>query len=62
MNMTTTRIDSQGLESRLAMHFTSALSSKVDRLPHDISERLRFAREQALGKAREVRRLQPQPR
>ncbi len=57
MNTTTTRIDSQGLESRLAMHFTSALSSKVERLPHDISERLRFAREQALGKAREVRRL-----
>jgi hypothetical protein len=59
MNMTTTRIDSQGVESRLAMQFASALTSKVDRLPHDISERLRFAREQALGKAREVRRLAP---
>jgi hypothetical protein len=59
MNTTTTRFDSQGLESRLAMHFAAALSSKVDGLPHDISERLRFAREQALGKAREVRRLAP---
>jgi Protein of unknown function (DUF3619) len=51
--------DTQGLESRLAMHFAGALSARVEQLPHDVTERLRFAREQALGKARDMRRLAP---
>jgi hypothetical protein len=51
--------EAQGLESRLAMHFAGALSARVELLPHDVAERLRFAREQALGKARDVRRLAP---
>jgi Protein of unknown function (DUF3619) len=49
----------QALESRLAMHFAGALSARVQQLPHDVTERLRFGREQALIKAREVRRLAP---
>jgi hypothetical protein len=51
--------DASALESRLAMHFAGALSARVEQVPHDVVERLRFARDQALGKAREVRRLAP---
>jgi Protein of unknown function (DUF3619) len=54
-----TGAETQGLESRLAMHFAGALSARVEQLPHDVAERLRFAREQALGKARDARRLAP---
>jgi hypothetical protein len=42
----------QALQARFASRVTSALSQRSTALPHDISERLRFAREQALGKAR----------
>jgi hypothetical protein len=47
------------LQARLAGQFAAALSEGARALPHDITERLRFGREQALGKAREVR-LAPQ--
>jgi hypothetical protein len=49
----------QALESRLAMHFAGALSASVQKLPHDVSERLRFGREQAINKARNTRRFAP---
>jgi hypothetical protein len=61
MKTTTTRVEKDGLESRLAMRFASVLANNIDSLPHDITERLRFAREQALVKAGEVRRLAPAP-
>jgi Protein of unknown function (DUF3619) len=51
--------EAQAVESRLALRFASALSLRVESLPHDVSERLRFAREQALSKSREVRRVAP---
>jgi Protein of unknown function (DUF3619) len=45
------------LQSRFALRVTAALSEQHDAMPrHDIDERLRFAREQALARAREVRR------
>jgi hypothetical protein len=47
------------LESRLAMHFAGALSARVQQLPHDVTERLRFGREQAINKARDARRFAP---
>lgn len=47
------------LQARLAGKFAAALSEGVRTLPHDITERLRFSREQALVKAREMR-LAPQ--
>jgi Protein of unknown function (DUF3619) len=47
------------LQARLAAQFATALSEGVRDLPHDVTERLRFGREQALAKAREVR-LAPQ--
>lgn len=43
------------LQARLAGQFAGALSESARALPHDITERLRFGRELALVKAREVR-------
>lgn len=47
------------LQARLAGQLAAVLSEGVRELPHDITERLRFGREQALAKAREMR-LAPQ--
>lgn len=47
------------LQARLAGQFAAALSEGARALPHDITERLRFGREQALARSREVR-LAPQ--
>lgn len=59
MNRTTTslRTDSRVVEARLGLRLASALSGQV--LSHDVGERLRVAREQALARAREVRRTAP---
>lgn len=43
------------LQARLAGQLAAVLSEGVRALPHDITERLRFGREQALAKAREMR-------
>lgn len=48
------------LQARLAGQLAAVLSEGVRALPHDITERLRFGREQALAKARQMR-LAPQP-
>jgi len=47
------------LQARLAGQLAAVLSEGVRAMPHDITERLRFGREQALAKAREMR-LAPQ--
>ena len=44
------------IESRLAARLASALTLRTQDLPHDVSERLRFAREQALARARAQQR------
>ncbi|MET0518857.1 MAG: DUF3619 family protein [Burkholderiaceae bacterium] len=41
--------------SRFGKRVASSLTERGDALPHDVTERLRFAREQALLKARSVR-------
>jgi hypothetical protein len=46
------------VEARLAARFASSLAELSESVPHDISERLRVAREQALVVAREARRTQ----
>lgn len=45
----------EGLEARVALRMAGRLSAAADELPHDISERLRFGREQALSRARSAR-------
>jgi hypothetical protein len=57
MNMQSHHLDDQLIESRLAARFAAGLTASVDGLPHDVSERLRFAREQALAKARVAQRV-----
>ena len=47
------------LQARLASQLAAVLSEGVRALPHDITERLRFGREQALAKVRDMR-LAPQ--
>ena len=46
------RHDREALESRFALRIAARLSEHVDAMPHDVSERLRFAREKALERAR----------
>lgn len=41
----------EGLEARFALRIAGRLNAAAADLPHDISERLRFAREQALSRA-----------
>lgn len=44
--------------TRFGLRVASSLTERSDTLPHDVSERLRFAREQALTKARAARSAQ----
>jgi hypothetical protein len=43
------------LEARLALRMTARLTEQTANLPQDVSERLRFAREQALQRAQAAR-------
>jgi hypothetical protein len=45
----------EALEARLALRMTAHLTERAADLPQDVSERLRFAREQALQRARAAR-------
>jgi len=47
--------DAQVLESRYALRLIGELNAQLRALPADVNERLRFAREQALARAREAR-------
>ena len=49
---------SQELEARFGLYVVAGLAEHSQNLPHDISERLRFARERALSKAQSVRLVQ----
>ena len=46
------------LEARLALRMTARLTEQAADLPQDVSERLRFAREQALERARAARKAE----
>jgi hypothetical protein len=53
------RVDLDALQARFALRVASRLSERADALPHDLSERLRVAREQAVQSARRLRRSEP---
>jgi hypothetical protein len=55
----TRRVDLDALQTRFALRLTARLSEQADVLPHDIVERLRVAREQAVQSARRVRLAAP---
>ena len=42
----------------MGLRIASRLSEQTERLPHDLSERLRVAREQAVARARQVRQVE----
>jgi hypothetical protein len=57
MNSTVTRqaAEAERLEARFGLRVGALLNEQVARTPHDVSERLRVAREQALVRARASR-------
>ncbi|MBE0549180.1 MAG: DUF3619 family protein [Rubrivivax sp.] len=46
--------DNHALEARLGLRLAGGLTAHAEGLPHEVSERLRFARERALARARET--------
>jgi len=48
--------DRPALEARLGLRLAGSLNATTASLPPDVAERLRFAREQALARARDVQR------
>ncbi|MBX3618395.1 MAG: DUF3619 family protein [Rhizobacter sp.] len=48
----------EALQARLALRMTARLTEHVAELPQDVTERLRFAREQALQRAQAARKAQ----
>ena len=51
--------DADALQARVAARLVAGIGEQAANLPHDITERLRVAREQAVAKAREVRQQVP---
>ena len=49
------------LEARVARRIVGLLTERTDELPHDIAERLRVARQQAVERARQLRKLSTAP-
>jgi hypothetical protein len=49
------------LEARVARRITARLTERADQVPHDITERLRVARQQAVERARQLRKLSAAP-
>ncbi len=59
MNKTSRPTDRHAIEARLGMWLAVGLSARAAAVPHDITERLRVSREQAVLRAREARRAAP---
>lgn len=51
----------ESAEGRLALRITALLHGAAEQTPHDIGERLRVAREQALAQARRAHKLSAAP-
>jgi hypothetical protein len=56
-NLSTPLRDPEALEARFALAVAARLNERAEKTPHDISERLRVARELALARAREARQV-----
>lgn len=50
-------LDPDGSEGRFALTLAAALNERLADVPHDVAERLRVAREQAVDRARNARRV-----
>lgn len=60
-NPTTTPVSAEAAEARFGFRVAARLNEAADELDADIGERLRFAREQALERARLARAAQSRP-
>jgi hypothetical protein len=49
------------VETRIALRLTSHLNAGLEQLPHDVSERLRVARERSIDRARALRKFSTHP-
>lgn len=49
------------LEARVGRRITARLTQRADELPNDVTERLRVARQQAVDRARQLRKLSAAP-
>lgn len=59
MNVHSRLQHAQALESRFASRLGAALAEQAQAVPHDVSERLRVAREQAVARAVQQRAAKP---
>lgn len=59
MNTSSQSAGAPALEARLGARLAAGLSVQAERVPHDIGERLRVSREQAVARARMVRLAAP---
>lgn len=59
MNSSSRLTDPHATEARLAMRLAAGLKAGAEMVPHDVAERLRVAREQALARSRQVRLATP---
>ena len=59
MNTLSRLSDDHAIEHRLAARLVGSLSAHAQALAPDVSARLRFAREQAVSRARDLRKLAP---
>jgi len=54
-------VDAEAMRARFALRVTALLSEHSEATTHDVGERLRFARERALDRARALRATAPSP-
>lgn len=54
-NPSRSQTDLRALEARFALRLVGQLNARANGLPTDVQERLRFAREQAMARARQAR-------
>ncbi len=59
MNTSSQSAGPHALEARLGARLAAGLTVQAERVPHDIGERLRVTREQAVARARLARRAAP---
>lgn len=58
MSSSTRRVELEALEAHFALRVAGRLGERAQALPHDLSERLRVAREHAVQRARQVRQAE----
>jgi len=51
-NLTAHSADVDAVQTRVALQLTALMTEQAEKLPHDVRERLRFARESAIQRAR----------